>query len=267
MKPTKKLAGSLFIVLALCGLTLALVSWNGDQRGGRDSSAQNDTIPKKPGQPRDLDEVLSELENLDIQKTIEDAMKGIDMEKMKLHFETELKNLDLDKLEKELKESISKIDLEKVKLEMKAAFDAVDFEKIQKELKESFDKIDLEKMKEDIQKVKEIDFAEMKAELEKANQEMEKLGPQLEKEMSKAKEEMEKAKTTLREFKGFVDALDKEGLISKKDGYRLEHKNGDLFINGKKAPAETYNKYREFLQKHKEFEINQDEDGFDLDID
>ena len=135
---------------------------------------------------------------------------------------------------------------------MKNAFEHIDLEKMQKELKESFEKIDFEKLK---------------TELQKAKLEMEKLGPQIEKDMSKAKVEVEKAKTTLREFKTFVDALDKEGLISKKDGYSLQHKDGELFINGKKASRETYNKYREFLQKHKEFEINQDEDGFDFDND
>lgn len=267
MKPTKKFAVSIFIVLVLCGLTLALASWNGDPRGGKDSNTQTDTIPKKPGQPRDLDEVLEELENLDIQKTIEDAMKGVDMEKLKLQIETQIKDLDFDKLELELKESFSRIDLDKIQSEMKNAFEHIDLEKMQKELKESFEKIDFEKLKTELQKVKEINFDEMKEELQKAKLEMEKLGPQIEKDMSKAKVEVEKAKTTLREFKTFVDALDKEGLISKKDGYSLQHKDGELFINGQKASQETYNKYREFLQKHKEFEINQDEDGFDFDND
>ena len=42
---------------------------------------------------------------------------------------------------------------------------------------------------------------------------------------------------------------------------------GELIINGKKASAETYTKYKNFLDKHKSFNIKKDEDDFNINID
>ena len=96
---------------------------------------------------------------------------------------------------------------------------------------------------------------------------MKELGPKLEKEMEKAKVEIEKAKVEIKEYKSFVDGLDNDGLINKKEGYTLKHKDGELFINGKKAAEQTYNKYRSFLEKHKKFSIDKSDDDFDIDMD
>jgi hypothetical protein len=266
MKPTKKLAGGILLVLMMCGLSFALVSWSGD-RDGQDRLTQNDTIPKKIKQPRNLDEVLAELESLDIKSTIEDAMKNVDMEKIQLQIEQSMKDIDFDKMEKELKESIAKIDLGKLELELKEAMKEIDFEKMQIELKESLKEIDFDKMKLELEKVKEVDLKEVREEMKKVKEEMKNLGPQLEKELEEARVEIEKAKSDLREFKGFVDGLEKDGLIDKKAGYTLKHEDGELLINGKKAPADVYNKYREFLQKHKKFTLKQDDDKFDFDND
>ncbi len=96
---------------------------------------------------------------------------------------------------------------------------------------------------------------------------MEKVGPKLEKEMQKAKIEIEKAKEEMKEYKGFVDGLEKDGLIKKSEGYTIKHKDGELIINGKKASNETYLKYRSFLEKHEKFNIEKTDDDFDIDID
>jgi hypothetical protein len=61
--------------------------------------------------------------------------------------------------------------------------------------------------------------------------------------------------------------LDNDGLINKKEGYTLKHKDGDLFINGKKASEQTYSKYRNFLENHKKFNIEKSDDDFDIDMD
>ncbi len=97
--------------------------------------------------------------------------------------------------------------------------------------------------------------------------EMKDLGPKIEKEMQKAKVEIEKAKVEMKEYKGFVDGLDKDGLINKKEGYTIRHKNGELIINGKKQPADVYSKYRSFLEKHTKFNIKKSNDDFNIDTD
>ena len=85
--------------------------------------------------------------------------------------------------------------------------------------------------------------------------------------LQKAKVEIEKAKAEIKEYKDFVNGLESDGLINKKEGYTLKHKDGELFINGKKASEQTYNKYRNFLDKHKKFSIEKDDDDFDIDMD
>ena len=103
--------------------------------------------------------------------------------------------------------------------------------------------------------------------MKKLGEEMKELGPKLEKEMQKASVEIEKAKTEIKEYKSFVDGLENDGLINKKEGYSLKHRDGELLINGKKASAQTYTKYRSFLEKHKKFNMEKTDNDFDLDID
>ena len=90
------------------------------------------------------------------------------------------------------------------------------------------------------------------------------IGPKIEKEMENAKASIEKAKAEMKEYKGFVDGLEKDGLINKKEGYTIQHKNGDLIINGKKQPVDVYNKYGGFLKKHEKFTIKKSDDDFNI---
>ena len=125
----------------------------------------------------------------------------------------------------------------------------------------------IEKMKEDMDKVKKVDWENVEKEMSKAKEEMEKIGPKIEKEMEKTKVELQNAKEEMKEYKSFVDGLEKDGLIKKSEGYSLRHKDGELFINGKKASNETYLKYKDFLEKHKTFRIEKSDDDFNIDVD
>ena len=89
----------------------------------------------------------------------------------------------------------------------------------------------------------------------------------MEKELQKAKAELDKAKETLKEYKTFVDGLENDGLISKKAGYTIRHKEGKLIINGKEADQKVYNKYKPFLDKHPSVNIRQSDDDFNIDLD
>ena len=81
------------------------------------------------------------------------------------------------------------------------------------------------------------------------------------------REVIEKAKQDIKEYKAFEEALEKDGLINKKENYSIEHKDGQLIINGKVQPQAVYNKYRSFLENHKQFKWKKDEDGLDLNND
>src|ERR1051326_3382750 len=148
-------------------------------------------------------------------------------------------------------------DLDDVIDELDKAELKVNMDKVNAELGEAMKKIDMAKIKMDVDKaMKEVDLDKIKAEVEKAT-----------KEMEEAKVEMEKAKIEMKEYKSFVDALDKDGLINKKEGYTIQHKNGELIINGKKQPADVYSKYRPFLEKHAKFTIKKSDDDFNIDND
>ena len=279
MKPTKFTTGRMLLVLLLAGLTMGLVSWDQKQTPRRFGQPVYDTVPKtKSGEKekkiRDLDDVLDELNDAElkvnmekVQKEIAEAMKKIDGEKIRLDIEKAMKEVDMVKIQKEVQESLAKVDFEKIKREVAEAMKEVDMARIQKEVQESLAKVDWEKMKIEMEKVKDIDRKQLEKEMEKVKEEMKDLGPKIEKEMKKAKVEIEKAKVEIKEYKEFVNGLENDGLINKKEGYSLNHKDGELFINGKKASEQTYNKYRPFLEKHKKFTIEKSDDDFDIDMD
>ena len=278
MKPKTFTTGRLLLILLTAGLTVGLVSWDHKQAPGRYGHSQNDTTPKKPTdrekKVRDLDDVLDELNSVDLkvemekaQKEIAEAMKKIDGDKIRMEVEKAMKELDMDKIRKEVEVSIAKIDFDEINKEIAKAMKEIDIAKIQKEVQESLAKVDWDKMKAEMEKVKEIDMSKLNEEMKKVQEEMKGLGPKLEKEMEKAKIEIEKAKAEIKEYKEFVNGLENDGLINKKEGYTLKHKDGELFINGKKASEQTYSKYRSFLEKHKKFNIEKNCENVDIDTD
>jgi chromosome segregation ATPase len=219
----------------------------------------NDTIPKKEKKIRDLDDVLDELNGADLkmdmekmQKELNESMKKIDIQKMQLDMQKAMRDVDFQKIQKEIEQSMAKIDFPNMEKEMAKAMKEVDAVKIQKEVQESMEKIDMKKMQLD---------------MEKMQTELSKIGPEIEKSLENAKVEIEKAKVEMKEYKEFVDDLEKDGLINKKEQYAIKHDNGELFINGKKASDATYKKYKPFLDKRKKFTIEKSGDDFNIDID
>ena len=194
-------------------------------------------------------------------------MSKIDFGNIEKEMAKAMKEFDAVKLQKELQESIGKIEFDKVQKDMEKAMKEFDGVKIQKEFQESMEKINWEKMKIEFEKVKEIDMKNLQLDMEKMQTELSKIGPEIEKSLEKAKVGIEKAKEEMKEYKGFVDGLEKDGLLNKKEEYTIKHNDGELFINGKKASDATYNKYKTFLEKHKTFTIEKSDDNFNIDID
>jgi hypothetical protein len=299
MKPGSFKGGRILLALAVVGTTIALISWDSKQQSPNTNQDQYyvDTVPKNKNvnrdkKVRDLDEALERLEevNIDIEiknamKEVEIALKELDGEKIRLQVMESMKGLDMEKMQKELKESMAKLDIDLAKMEkelkvslkeldskemqieLEKALKEVDVQKIQKEVQESLSKMNLEKMQKDLEIAKNIDLSKIDKEIAEAMKELELVGPNLEKELKNAKVEIEKAKDQMKEFKVFVDGLDKDGLIKKSGEYSIRHENGELMINGKKASDATYLKYKSFLEKNKKFNIEKSEDDFDMDMD
>lgn len=270
-------ATPLLLALFAIILTVGLVSWDQKQAPGQYGQSVNDTTPKNNStdkKVRDLDDMLNELDKAEwqvdmekIKKEITEALKNIDGNKIKLEIEKAMKEVNFAKIQNEIHESLAKVDFSNLKAEIANAMKEVDMAKIQKEVKESLAKVDFDKIKLEMEKVKDIDMKQFEAEMKKLSEEMKELGPKMEKEIQKAKVEIEKAKVEMKQYKSFVDGLDNDGLINKKEGYSLKHKDGELFINGKKASEQTYSKFRNFLASHKKFTIEKNNNDFNIDMD
>jgi Na+/phosphate symporter len=240
------------ITLALAAVAvvsvLVLASWDFKQPApftGDFFQPVADTVPKKDSREkkiRDLDDVLDELNQAELQ-------------------------VNMEKIQKELAEAMKKIDAAKIRTEVENALKEVDVEKIKKEIESSLAKIDWDKMKAELERVKEIDMEKLGLDMKKMEDELSRIGPEIEKSLEKAKVEIEKAKEEMKEYNEFVNDLEKDGLLNRKQGYSIKHKDRELFINGKKASDATYNKYRSFLDKHKKITIEKTDDDFDINVD
>jgi hypothetical protein len=123
------------------------------------------------------------------------------------------------------------------------------------------------KMKMQLDEIKNMDISKMQTDMEKARKEMSEIGPKLQKEMENAKDQIEKSKLEVAEYKEFVNGLQSDGLINKKEGYTIKHRDGELIVNGKKVSEQVYTKYRSFLEKHKKFTIEKNDDDFNINMD
>jgi chromosome segregation ATPase len=282
MNPRLKNAGRVALAALILTSTVALVSWKKqDHYNGQQQEVRKDTIPQqRERKVRDLDEAIEALDRIDLKAQIDLAMASV--------AET-MKQIDPEKLHLEVERALKSVDMEKVKADVEKAMKEIDFEKIQAQVKESMDKVDWNEIKEHIadlklemQQIKDIDYEEMNRELAKAQEEIrkikpeldkeiakateeiKKIRPELEKELAKAKVEIEKAKAEIREYKNFVDGLEKDGLLDTRDEYTIEHKSGKLIVNGKEASSAIYNKYKSFLDKHKKLNIKKSDSTISL---
>ena len=102
--------------------------------------------------------------------------------------------------------------------------------------------------------IKDIDQDAIKKELDKAKMEIEKARVEIDKIdmdkiMKEARESIDKAKEELRLTKEMFTEMEKDGLIDPKQGFTIEYKNKDLYIDGKKQSAKTTDKYRKYFKK------------------
>lgn len=195
-------------------------------------------------------DAVAEIKKIDfakIQKDIESSLKAVDMEKIMADVSRSLKAVDMDKLLAEVKSSLNDIDLEGKN------------EEIEKALREAKKEIEKAKME-----IKDIDGDKIQKELEKARLEMEKSKVELNKLdlnkiMSEAREGIDKAKEELKLTKEMFNEMEKDGLINSKEGFTIEYKNKDLYIDGKKQSEKTTDKYRKyFKQDHFKMRIDKE---------
>jgi len=251
----------LLVALVAC-FSLFLLSWGGQKQTHQQKTEQsfNDTVPKNKAEKkiRDLDDVIDELDRADLK---------VDMEKVNEQLKEAMKQIDMAKIQVDVDKAMKEVDMEKIKTQLEKATSEINAAKIDKEIKESLASVDWEQMNKQMEELKKIDMSKLDADMKKLEIEMRGLGPKIETEMKNAKASIEKAKAEMKEYKSFVDGLEKDGLINKNETYTIQHKNRELIINGKKQPADVYNKYGSFLKKHEKFTIKKSDDDFHIDND
>lgn len=266
--------------LALIATAMIITAAAWQTNPGTSSQTIRDTVPNK--KVKDIDDALAELEKArgELERTLseknwEKEMKSFDADKIKAQIEQAMKEVDASKIQAEVKRAMAEADFEKIKKEMEESLKEVDSEKIREQMTRAMKEIDAVKIKADMEgSMAKVDVEKIKAEMErvkevdlkKMEEELKSIGPKIEQSMKEARESMEKAKKEMTAFKEFLDGLEKDGLINKNQPYKIEFENGELFINGKKQPAEVLNKYQGFLKDRKDFTIKKDKDDFNIDM-
>lgn len=227
--------------------------------------ATDDTLPEKNKKEsmtmKEYDEMMQDLDK-NMQRIGED-LKKIDFSFIGKSVENALKEVDMDMIMKETSLAIKSIDLDRILSDVRSSLKEINSEKINTELSEAMTeaKKELEKAKVEM---KEIDKESIRKAMDEARKEIEKARLEISKlDMDKIRSEVDKgigeAKEELGRTKALFNALEKDGLISRKDGFSIEYKNRELYINGKKQPESVTDKYRSYFSKD-HFSITIDKD-------
>jgi hypothetical protein len=192
-----------------------------------------------------------------ILKAAQAALSAVDFNKLQQQINISIAKINIDEINKNIEASMKKVDWNKMKIDVDKAMD---------EAKLEMAKVDKEQIKESIEKAK----AELQSEQFKQQIDLSNIQKEVEESMEKARKEIEKAKTEIANYKSFVSALQKDGLIKAGEAYKIELKDNVLYINGVKQTKATTDKYRKYYGGKTHFTIydnkhQEDEDeGTDL---
>lgn len=233
------------IIALVVLLAFSLTAWN--QSAPAPHRTHTDTTPRKGDHKiKDIDEAIAELDK---------AMQHLDKEVKKPI--PPIPPIDMDKMKADIDQALKDLDPAKMKADMEKAMKDIDEAKLKTELQASMAKADFEKVRAELERMKSVELPKIEAQ-------MKDIQPRIEAEMKKARESMEKAKKEMQEYKGFIDGLEKDGQVNRNENYKIELADGQLKINGVVQPAGVYNKYRTFLEKHNNFTITKDGEGFNI---
>ncbi|MGI8950448.1 MAG: hypothetical protein ACR2FN_02575 [Chitinophagaceae bacterium] len=244
----------LFVVAALLACAVIFSSWKIYQTNPNNST-QNNSTNGDTSEPRLQHNDAYEFDMKEFDKSMKEFDKQME------NFNVELKKIDFDKINKEVKEAISKIDFNKINQDVQNSLQKIDWDKMKvdveksmQEAKEQVAKINTQKINEKMQALQnKLNSKEFRAQFDSA-----KIQQKIDEAMQKAKAGMQKAKQEMQNIKAFTDALKNDGLIDKTKPYKIELKDGELYINGTKQSKEITNKYRKYYEGKNNFTINSD---------
>lgn len=211
-----------------------------------------DTLPDKGTlSMKDFDNLQAELDQSLSQAN--DALKNLDLTKLQREIEASLKEVDMDKIRKDVELALKSIDMEKIMADVSSSLKNISPEykntEIEKALTEA--KKEIEKAKPELQAIdKDVIKKEMedaKKEIEKSKGEIDKID--INKIMAGARTGIDKAKEELHLTREMFTEMENDGLINSKNGFTIEFKNKNLYINGIEQSEKTTDKYRKYFKK------------------
>lgn len=230
----------------------------------------------------DIDESLQELERAS--KELEEKLQGREWKKAKEQMAEAMEKLNAEKIQLEVQEALKNIEVDKIRLQAEMQLKQIDVQKMQKEIQKSlaeamYNNVDSKKMEAEIQRameesrkamseLKNVDMDKFKEELERSKEQLKKqqwqmkeeienakknmkinMEKDLREELENAKEDIARAKEELQGYKSMLREMENEGLLSTKENYTVEYKDGELSINGKKQPDSVTDKYKHYFRK------------------
>jgi chromosome segregation ATPase len=222
----------------------------------------SDTVPgKETMKMKDFEKLQTDLDKSLLQ--VNEELKKLDLTNLQKEIEASLKDADMDKIRKEIELAVKSIDMDKMLADLGSSLKNLNLDykstEIEKALAEAGKEIEKAKLE-----IKEIDREAIKMELEKAEKEIEKSKLEiskidLDKIITEASAGIDKAKAELKETRNMFTEMENEGLINSKNGFTIEYKNKDLYIDGKKQSEKTTDKYRKYF-KQDHFKITIDKE-------
>ena len=195
-----------------------------------------------------------------MQKELNESLGKIDMEKMNADIKASLKELekiDMSKMQKDLKESLAKIDNDELQANLKASLkelDKVDREKMRKDIERSMENVKVQINSDEIRKqvedaLSKVDMEKIKVDMEKMKEEMQKNKGNMKLDMDQMRKDLDKTKKELEGYQEMVYIMEEDGLLKTSGDYKIEFKEGELFINGTKQPTQVTSRYKKYFSK------------------
>lgn len=264
-----------YMLAALLAIAATAIAWqtkSKKQPGNTGSKTEQPDTTRRGKHAADKDDEFGldgvnniALDGLDttIEKTIKNALGSIDFKEIGNITNEALKNIDwkeintsVNKAMREANEQLKNIDWSEINTSVNKAM---------REASDELKKVDWSEINTSVNKamreadaqLKNIDWNKINSEIKDATDKInskefngEKLQDIIDNAMQKAGEGIEKAKEEVKAWKDFTSELEKDGLINKAKGYKIEWKDdGSLYINGTKQPKEISDKYHKYYKQ------------------
>lgn len=239
-------------------------------------------------------EVENAMKNVDwkqINKDIETAMKNVDWNQMNKDVDNAMKNINWKQINKDIRTNVNSnvnvnIDTngiqESIRIGMDAARSAmkdVAIPAAQMGMEAARNAMNSQEVKEAIRKGMEESRIQTQKAMQEARQEMAMAMANAKVEMKKQKEAMQQQRMAMAKqredmahakadgkYREMLDKMAADKLIDAQKGYKIEKKDGDLYINDVKQSADVADKYKTYLKAAKKLSILGKEDNLTISV-